>query len=419
MMAQLAPTEHKSSVSGNTTASSRSTGKLDTDVVIVSAVRTAIVRARRGPFKDTPIEDLLSAVLKDVVGRVKLNPKEVGDIVVGNVLGSGGQRANQARQAAFLAGFPESVAVHTVNRQCSSGLQALAEVAAAIKAGYYEVGIGAGMEHMSSADPTRWEGPMNPKVFMNQQAKDCLLPMGITSENVSARYGITRKQQDELGAMSHARAAAAQKAGKFTAEITTVRTKVKDPKTGAETDVVVDADDGIRADTTYEGLSKLKPAFDKNGSTTAGTSSQVSDGAAAVLAMSRKKANELGLPVIGVFRSYAVAGCAPDVMGIGPAVAIPQALKQAGLTTADIDLYEINEAFASQATYCVQKLGLSWDNVNVNGGALALGHPLGCTGARMVSTLLNEMGRRDSRYGVISMCIGSGMGAAAVFERDR
>jgi acetyl-CoA acyltransferase 1 len=271
---------------------------------------------------------------------------------------------------------------------------------------------------MSFAEAPKWVPNYNPKIFLKAEAKDCLLPMGITSENVATRYKVSRKEQDELAVLSHERAAAAIKSGKFKDEIVPVATKVKDEKTGVETEIVFDTDDGVRDGTTYEALSKLPPAFTKEGTTTAGNSSQVSDGAAAVLAMTRRKANRLGLPVLCVFKSYAVAGVPPDVMGIGPAFAIPEAVKKAGLRLEDIDLFEINEAFASQAVYCVKHLGLSMSKVNVNGGAIALGHPLGCTGARMVSTLAYEMKRRNARYGVISMCIGSGMGAAAVFERS-
>jgi len=260
----------------------------------------------------------------------------------------------------------------------------------------------------------------NPHIALNKQAKECLIPMGITSENVAKDYNISREEQDELAVRSHQRAAAAIKSGKFKDEIVAVTTKVKDEKEKTEKDVTVWRDEGVREDTSLEGLAKLPAAFAKGGTTTAGNSSQVSDGAAAVLLMRRRTAQRLGLAaqVLGVFRSFAVAGVPPRVMGIGPAFAIPMALKQAGLTVNDIDLYEINEAFASQAVYCVNKLGLSWDKVNVNGGAIALGHPLGCTGARQTATLLHEMKRRKARYGVVSMCIGSGMGAAAVYERQ-
>jgi acetyl-CoA acyltransferase 1 len=395
----------------------RTTDFLD-DVVIVAAYRTAICRAKRGGFKDTYPDDLLAPVLKAVVETTGLNPQEVGDIVVGSVLAPGAQRANECRMAAFFAGFPETVPVRTVNRQCSSGLQAVADVAAAIKAGFYDIGIGAGLESMTS-NPMAWEGSVNPRVESNQRAQDCLLPMGVTSENVAERYGVARKQQDAASVTSHQRAAAATAAGKFRDEIIPVPTKLVDPKTGEEKQVTIAVDDGIRPQTTLADLGKLKPVFKKNGSTTAGNSSQVSDGAAAVLLMKRRIALEKGIPVLGVFRSFVAVGVDPAVMGIGPAVAIPKAVQAAGLELSDIDLFEINEAFASQFTYCAQQLELDQEKINVNGGAIALGHPLGATGARCTATLLHEMKRRgkDCRFGVVSMCIGSGMGAAAVFER--
>lgn len=396
-----------------------SAGSRDDDVVIVAALRTPIGKAGRGDFAKSYIEELLAPVLKAILDATKLDPASIGDIVVGNVLGQGVQRANEARIAAFMAGIPDSVPVHTVNRQCSSGLQALAHVAANIKAGYYDIGIGAGMEAMSKAKfGGNWEGAVNPKVFLNKDAKDCLLPMGITSENVAKLGGITRQQQDTLAVSSHAKAAKAIASGRFKDEIVPVPVEVVDKKTGRKVEKLIDTDGGVRASTTMQSLAKLRPAFDPKGTTTAGSSSQLSDGAAAVLAMKRSKARELGLPVLGVFKSFAVAGCAPAVMGIGPYAAIPPALEKAGLKKDDIDIWEINEAFASQAVYCVEKLGINWDKVNPNGGAIALGHPLGCTGARMTATLLHEMKKQGSKYGVVSMCIGSGMGAAAVFERD-
>ncbi len=395
----------------------RTTDFLD-DVVIVAAYRTAICRAKRGGFKDTYPDDLLAPVLKAVVETTGVKPQEVGDIVVGSVLAPGAQRANECRMAAFFAGFPETVPVRTVNRQCSSGLQAVADVAAAIKAGFYDIGIGAGLESMTS-NPMAWEGSVNPRVESNQRAQDCLLPMGVTSENVAERYGVARKQQDAASVTSHQRAAAATAAGKFRDEIIPVHTKLVDPKTGDEKQVTIAVDDGIRPQTTLADLAKLKAVFKKNGSTTAGNSSQVSDGAAAVLLMKRRTALEKGIPVLGVFRSFVAVGVDPAVMGIGPAVAIPKAVQAAGLELSDIDLFEINEAFASQFTYCAQQLELDQEKINVNGGAIALGHPLGATGARCTATLLHEMKRRgkDCRFGVVSMCIGSGMGAAAVFER--
>jgi len=302
-----------------------------------------------------------------------------------------------------------------VNRQCSSGLQALANVAAAVRAGMYEVGIAGGAESMS-LNPMSWEGDLNQDALAHDRARGCYNTMGETSENVAERFGISRKEQDEFSVLSHQRAAAAQSSGRFDDEIVPVEIKTEDGKT-----IVVSKDEGIRGQTTLADLSKLKAAFKPDGgSTTAGNASQLSDGAAAMLVMKRSTAERLGLAgkIMGVMHSFSAVGVEPSVMGIGPAVAIPAAVKKAGLKIEDIDLFEINEAFASQATYCMKKLNLSLDKVNVNGAAIALGHPLGCTGARQVSTLLHEMKKRKSRFGVVSMCIGSGMGAAAVFERE-
>ncbi|KAL2932832.1 3-ketoacyl-CoA thiolase 2 peroxisomal [Bienertia sinuspersici] len=388
------------------------------DVVIVAAHRTPLCKAKRGALKDTYPDDILAPVLKALIEKTNVNPAEVGDIVVGTVLAPGSQRASECRIAAFYAGFPETVPVRTVNRQCSSGLQAVADVAAAIKAGFYDIGIGAGLESMTS-NPMAWDGSVNPRVKDIVQAQDCLLPMGITSENVAQRFGVTREEQDQAAVESHRRAAAATAAGKFRDEIIPVHTKIVDPKTGDEKPVTVTVDDGIRPNASVADLAKLKPVFKKSGTTTAGNSSQVTDGAGAVLLMKRSVAMCKGLPILGVFRTFAAVGVDPAIMGIGPAVAIPAAVKAAGLELDDIDLFEINEAFASQFVYCRKKLDLDPEKINVNGGAMAIGHPLGATGARCVATLLHEMKRRgkDCRFGVVSMCIGTGMGAAAVFER--
>ncbi|CAD6241714.1 unnamed protein product [Miscanthus lutarioriparius] len=412
------PQLEASACAAGDSAAYQRTSSFGDDVVVVAAYRTPICKAKRGGFKDTYPEDLLTVVLKAVLDNTRINPADIGDIVVGTVLGPGSQRAIECRTAALFAGFPETVPVRTVNRQCSSGLQAVADVAAAIKSGYYDIGIGAGLESMS-INSMGWEGQVNPKITALQKAQDCLLPMGITSENVAHRYGVTRQEQDQAAAESHRRAAAATASGKFKDEIVPVPTKIVDPKTGEEKKVVISVDDGIRPGATASGLAKLKPVFKKDGTTTAGNSSQVSDGAGAVLLMKRSVALKKGLPILGVFRSFAAVGVDPAVMGVGPAVAIPAAVKSAGLEIGDIDLFELNEAFASQFVYCCNKLGLDRSKVNVNGGAIALGHPLGATGARCVATLLNEMKRRgrDCRFGVVTMCIGSGMGAAAVFER--
>lgn len=407
--------------------STRSSGKgaayhrtvaLEDDVVIVAACRTAICKSKRGGFKDTLPEDLLAPVLKALIEKTDLNPAEVGDIVVGTVLAPGSHRAIECRMAALYAGFPDIVPIRTVNRQCSSGLQAVADVAASIKSGFYEIGIGAGLESMT-IDKMDWIQKVNPRVESSAKVRDCLLPMGITSENVAERYGVTRQEQDQAAVTSHKRAAAAIASGKFKDEIIPVSTKIVALESGEEKLITISVDDGIRPNTNTTDLAKLKPVFKNNGTTTAGNASQISDGAAAVLLMKRSLATQKGFPILGVFRSFAAIGVDPAVMGIGPAVAIPAAVKSAGLQLGDIDLFEINEAFASQFVYCCKHLGLDPEKVNVNGGAMALGHPLGATGARCVATLLHEMKRRgkDCRFGVISMCIGSGMGAAAVFER--
>eukprot|EP01101_Sappina_pedata_P008492 TRINITY_DN471_c0_g1_i1.p2 TRINITY_DN471_c0_g1~~TRINITY_DN471_c0_g1_i1.p2 ORF type:complete len:436 (-),score=209.55 TRINITY_DN471_c0_g1_i1:69-1346(-) len=387
------------------------------DVVIVCAVRTAVAKGLRGGFKDTMPEELLSAVLKEILERTKIDPKIVDDIAVGNVLPAGGG-ATVARMAMLHAGFPNTSSVYTLNRQCSSGIQACASIAAAIHSGLIEIGIGAGVESMThgygmKAMPT----DMSEKVSANPESADCLVPMGLTSENVASEFNVSRQKQDAFAASSHKKAAAAQASGKFDSEIVPVEVKVKDAEGNTKT-VVISKDEGIRAGTTAESLAKLKPAFASEGTTTAGNSSQVSDGAAAVLLMKRSTAARLNLPVLGRFVGFAVAGVPPSVMGIGPAFAIPKVLKQVGLTINDIDVFEINEAFASQAVYSVEKLGINIDKVNPNGGAIALGHPLGCTGARLVATILPELKRRNARYGIISMCIGTGMGAAAVIENE-
>ncbi|XP_063777870.1 3-ketoacyl-CoA thiolase, peroxisomal isoform X2 [Pseudophryne corroboree] len=352
----------------------------------------------------------MSAVLRDV----NLKPELIGDICVGNVL-QPGAGALLARVAQFFSGIPETVPLSCVNRQCSSGLQAIINIAGGIRNGSYDIGLACGVESMSLASVGN-PGDISPRIVDNSNARDCLIPMGITSENVAERFGVTRQKQDAFSLASQQKAAAAQRLGHFTAEIVPVTTTFTDDQGNTKT-ITVSEDEGIRASTTLEGLGKLRPAFKEGGTTTAGNSSQVSDGAAAVLLSKRSTAMQLGLPILGVLKSFAVVGVPPDVMGIGPAYAIPVALKKAGLTVHDIDVYEINEAFASQAVYCGEKLGIPMEKINPNGGAIALGHPLGCTGTRQTVTLLNELKRRGKRgLGVVSMCIGTGMGAAAVYE---
>jgi len=391
--------------------------KADDDVVIVYAKRTPIGKSGRGSFKDTHWTDLLVPVLKNAVEKSGVNPKDIEDVQVGTVLAAGGG-ATQARMASLAAGIPETAALATTNRQCSSGLQAFANIAGAIKTGTIKVGIAAGVESMSTHNMTDGVGNLNTNLMQGGAVvADCLVPMGITSENVAAKYNISREEQDKFALASNQKAAAAQKNGLYKDEIIPITVTVKD-KDGNEKTVTVSQDEGIRADTSLEGLAKLKPAFKQGGSTTAGNSSQTSDGAAVVVAMTRAEAKKRGLPILGRFLSYAVVGVPPAIMGVGPRYAIPVAVEKAGLTIGDIDQFEINEAFASQALWSVKELKIPMEKVNPLGGAIALGHPLGCTGARQISTLIHNLRRNKKRYGVISKCIGTGMGAAGVFEAE-
>ncbi|KAI5831713.1 thiolase [Schizophyllum commune Tattone D] len=393
--------------------------KNDNDVVIVAAVRTAMTKARKGGFSNTRPEELLSHVLRAVYKNVNLDPKLIEDVAVGNVLPPGGG-ATQARMAALHAGIPNTSAVNTVNRQCSSGLTAVNQIANEILAGEIDIGIGSGVESMTFGyGPGAAPDGYSEEVLKTKEAEDCLIPMGITSENVAADFGIGRAEQDAFAAQSFQKAAAAQKAGKFRAEIVPVQTTVIDPKTEQARPVLVDADDGIREGVTPESLAKLKPAFSKTGTTHAGNASQVSDGAAAVLLTRRSVAKRLGLPVLGKWVAGAVVGVPPRIMGIGPAVAIPRVLEKTGLTKEDVDFYEINEAFASQAVYSIKSIGIPFEKVNKHGGAIAMGHPLGCTGARQIATGLNIAKQYGDKVFVTSMCIGSGMGMAAVFVSEQ
>lgn len=392
--------------------------KSDEDIVLVGMARTALTKAKRGGFKDTPTETMLTAVLKDVIAKSGVDPKHINELVIGNVL-QPGSGVSTARIAQFLSGITETCTLQTINRMCSSGLQAVATVANAIRAGEYEVGIGGGFESMSLYDMNALINPelLSEAVFEHELARNSMMPMGITSENVAEKFGISREQQDAMAAESHRKAAVAMKNGWLQSEITPVHTFVKD-KEGNEKQVVIKEDEGVRESTTAAGLGKLKAAFKKGGTTTAGNSSQVTDGAAVVMLMKRSTAKKLGAPIKGRILSFSVAGVPPEIMGIGPAFAIPKALEKAGLGINDIDIFEVNEAFASQATYCVKKLGIPEDKLNPRGGALALGHPLGMTGARMICTLFSELERTNKKRGVVSMCIGTGMGACGIFERD-
>lgn len=340
------------------TFNARSVGpKHDDDVVLVSFARTAMTRAKRGPQKDTPPEAMLTPVLKDVLKKANnLDPKLVEEICIGNVL-QPGAGATSSRMAQFLAGIPDTTPLYAIDRLCSSGLQSVANIANQIRSNQIDIGIGGGVESMSMFAMTNMVDPnaVSEMVFEHPEANKCLMPMGITSENVIEKYGITRQQQDEMAVASHQKAAHANKMGWSQKEITPYTTIVRD-KEGNEKEVLVDRDDGIRPQTTMQTLAKLKPAFKKGGSCTAGNSSQVTDGASVVLLARRSTAVKLGLPIKGRMLSYACAGVPPEVMGIGPAFAIPKALEKTGLGIKDIDVWEVNEAFASQATYSVDKL---------------------------------------------------------------
>lgn len=322
--------------------------------------------------------------------------------------------------AQLAAGIPYTVPFHSLNRQCSSGLQAVADVANAIKAGDYDIGIAAGCESMTEHyGAGTMPAALSDDIMSYPEAAECLMPMGITSENVAKEYKVSREAQDEFAAKSYQKAYAAQQAGKFKEETVPVKTKWTDPKSGDEKEIIVDSDDGIRDGVTKESLSKLKPAFSKDGTTHAGNASQVTDGAAAVLLARRSVANKLGLPILGKYVTNAVVGVPPKVMGIGPAFAIPAVLSKAGISKEDVDIYEINEAFASQALMSIIHIGIPQDKVNPVGGAIAFGHPLGATGARQIATAFAEAKRIKAKIIVSSMCIGTGMGMAAVFVNEQ
>lgn len=382
---------------------------MSTGVVVTHAYRTAVGRSGRGTLRHTRPDELLALLIQGFLEKVpQFDPAVIDDVVVGCAFPEAEQGMNVARLAVLRAGLPITVPGMTMNRFCSSGLQALATGAGEIVAGWSQVVLTGGVESMSMVPMGGGKPAPNP--WLADNFPSAYESMGITSETVSSRYGVSRADQDAFGVASNAKALAAIKEGRFKDEIIPITTKV-DGK-----DVVFDTDDGPR-ESTLEGLGKLRPAFKVDGVSTAGNSSQTSDGAAIELLMTRAKADELGFTPLGELVTFQVAGVHPDEMGIGPAAAIPKALEKAGLKVADIGLFELNEAFASQALYCVRTLGIDPDRVNVNGGAIALGHPLGCTGAKLTASLLHEMQRRQVEYGVVSMCIGGGMGAAAIFHR--
>ncbi|HEV7644848.1 MAG TPA: acetyl-CoA C-acyltransferase [Pyrinomonadaceae bacterium] len=388
------------------------------EAVIVSAVRTAVGKAPKGTLKNTRPDDLGAAAIKEAVARAKgLDPAQVEDVIMGCAFPEAEQGMNVARTAAIEAGLPVEVSAMTVNRYCSSGLQTIALAADRIRTGGAEVIVAGGLETMSMIPMGGNVVRPNPKLV--DTYPDYYLNMGLTAENLARKYEITREQADEFSLGSHQKAAAAIKAGRFKDEIVPMNVYVDELDEKGRVrrkEIVFDTDEGVRYDATLEGLAKLKPAFHVKGTVTAGNASQMSDGAAAVVVMSAEKAQSLGLAPLARFVSFATAGCLPEEMGIGPVYAIPKALKLAGLTLDDIDVIELNEAFAVQGLSVIKLLEMNPEKINVNGGAVALGHPLGCTGAKLTASILQEMKRRNARYGMVTMCVGGGMGAAGIFE---
>ena len=388
------------------------------ETVVVHALRTAVGKAPRGSLKTTRPDDMAAAVIGEIINRTPELPEdEIEDVILGCAMPEAEQGMNIARIAGLRAGLPDSVPGMTINRFCSSGLQSVALAADRIRGSGATAIIAGGAESMSlipgagnKLAPNPWVMEHMPQVYIN---------MGLTAEKVVTKYGIPREAQDEFALGSHRKAAAAQKSGKFDDEIVPLEVKVTTADNGgAHTrEAVFVRDEGIRFDTSLEKLASLKPVFRLGGSITAGNSSQTSDGAAAALVMSADRAQELALKPLARFVSFATAGVPPEIMGIGPAAAIPKALALAGLKLEEIDIIELNEAFAGQALAVIKLAGLDPDRVNVNGGAVALGHPLGATGAKLTATLLQEMHRRESRYGMVTMCVGGGQGAAGIFER--
>ncbi|WP_153125925.1 acetyl-CoA C-acetyltransferase [Peribacillus tepidiphilus] len=387
------------------------------EAVIVAGARTPVGKAKKGTLAHVRPDDLGALVVKETLKRAGNYEGNIDDLIIGCAMPEAEQGLNMARNIGALAGLPHTVPAITVNRYCSSGLQTIAYAAERIMLGHADTIIAGGAESMSLV-------PMmghvaRPNVKLAESAPEYYMGMGHTAEEVAKKYGISREEQDAFAVRSHQKAAKAIQEGKFVDEIVpvevTLRSVGSDHKLREKT-IQFAVDEGVRPDTSIEGLARLRPAFSVKGTVTAGNASQTSDGAAAVMVMDKEKAESLGLAPIAKFRSFAVAGVPPEIMGIGPVAAIPKALKLAGLELSDIGLFELNEAFASQSIQVIRELGLDEEKVNVNGGAIALGHPLGCTGAKLTLTLLHEMKRRNEQFGIVTMCIGGGMGAAGVFE---
>jgi len=380
------------------------------EALIVSSVRTAVGKAPKGSLRSTRPDDMASAAIRGAMARVTaLDPALVDDVVLGCAMPEAEQGMNMARQASLLAGLPVSTAAMTINRFCASGLTAIAQAADAIRVGEADVVVAGGAESMSLVP--MGGNKIAPNPTLAQSNPDVYLGMGMTAELVAQKYGISREDADAFALASHQKAAAAIDAGRFKDEIVPLHLGVNG------TSRLFDTDEGPRRDTSAAALSALRPAFAAKGIVTAGNSSQMSDGAAATILVSEDKAKALGLTPVARLVSYAVAGVPPEIMGIGPVEAVPKALKRAGLALEDIDLVELNEAFATQALAVIRALDLDPAKVNVNGGAIALGHPLGCTGAKLTAQILHELARRKARYGLVTMCVGGGMGAAGIFER--
>lgn len=388
------------------------------EAVIVTIARTAVGKAKRGSLVQTRADDLGKAVLEAVVERTPgLKKEDAEDVIIGCAMPEGEQGLNFARIMSLYAGFPNTVPALTINRFCSSGLQAIAFAAERIMVGAADVIIAGGVESMSHVPMTGFKVSPNPRIV--EEMPEVYISMGHTAENVAERFGVSREDQDRFALRSHEKAAKAIAEGKFKDEIVPINAKltsVDDRGKVQARSFTFDTDECVRADTTPEALTGLKPSFKLGGSVTAGNSSPLSDGAAAAVLMSRERAEAMGLKPLATFRSFALAGVEPEIMGVGPVKAIPKALEMAGIGMGDVKLFEINEAFASQCLHVIRELGIDEEKVNVNGGGIALGHPLGCTGTKLSATLIHELRRRGGGYGVVSMCIGGGMGAAGVFE---
>ncbi len=388
------------------------------EAVIVSIARTAVGKAPRGTLRNTRPDDMAAAVIKEIVGRVpSLDPGEIEDVILGCARPEAEQGNNVARVASLRAGLPVTCSAMTINRFCSSGLQAIALASERIMAGFADVIVAGGAETMSLIPMGGFHFSPNP--YLMDHYPDSYLNMGLTAENLARKYQITREQADQFSLRSHQRALDAIAGCKFKEEIIpleVIEVSLNGKDKPQTRQVVFNTDEGPRRDTSLDALAKLKPAFHAQGTVTAGNSSQTSDGAAAAVVMSAEKARALGAKPLARFVAFATAGTLPEEMGVGPVYAIPKALKLAGLKLADIDLIELNEAFAAQALSVIQLAGLDPEKTNVNGGAIALGHPLGCTGAKLTATLLGEMKRREARHGMVTMCVGGGMGAAGIFE---